>query len=287
MSEKTGIQWTDSTANPVMGCEGCELYSTTVKVCYAAMLHSFRAGNRGYAPTFDRPTLFPGRMAKAARWSDLTGQDRGPAPWRNGLPRLIFISDMGDALSTGVSFDYLAVEIIDVVMSVSGARHEWLWPTKRPKRMVEFCHWLRDRGIDWPPNLWAGTSITEPANLGRARDLLGVGDDRTIHFLSIEPQIAAIPPMPLVSQVDWVIQGGESGSGSRPFDLRWAREMRDACADAGTPYFLKQLGKRPVCDGAPIKLRDGHGGDWLEWPEDLRVRQFPIQPGRRAGTGKS
>ncbi len=78
---------------------------------------------------------------------------------------------MGDALSADVSFAYLATEIVAVAESVvAGERHEWLWFTKRPRRMAEFRPGCRG-AIFWPSNLWAGTSITSNANIGRIRDL--------------------------------------------------------------------------------------------------------------------
>lgn len=82
--------------------------------------------------------------------------------------------------------------------------------------------------------------------------------------------------------IDWVICGGESGPRARPFDLRWARRLRDECARASVAFFMKQLGARPYVspehDGATgfeVNLKDGHGGDPAEWPEDLCVREWP------------
>ena len=87
--------------------------------------------------------------------------------------------------------------------------------------------------------------------------------------------------------------GGESGSGkyTRPFDLAWAEELCDHCEAKGVAFFLKRIGRNPVRDGKKYKLPfkrdvapsgrftdaviDPHGGDWSEWPESLRVREFP------------
>jgi hypothetical protein len=97
-----------------------------------------------------------------------------------------------------------------------------------------------------------------------------------------------------VRKVDWVIVGGESGPGARPCDLAWIRSIRDQCREAGTAFFCKQLG-RIVRSGwiepdelgwrrvgfrvgggwADYRLKDAHGGNMAEWPEDLRVREFP------------
>lgn len=79
------------------------------------------------------------------------------------------------------------------------------------------------------------------------------------------------------AKLDWIIVGGESGPGARPFDISWARSTVEQCRAAGTAVFVKQLGKRPRFPGeaAPWRPRDGKAGDPAEWPEDLRVREFP------------
>lgn len=76
-----------------------------------------------------------------------------------------------------------------------------------------------------------------------------------------------------------MIVGGESGSGNltRPFDLAWAEEILEHCRKNGVACFIKQLGRVPVQNGVVLKLHDPHGGDWDEWPEHLRVREFPRQ----------
>lgn len=121
MSKTTPIQWCDSTVNPTMGCDGCELWSPQRHSCYAGILHDRKGGtNVGFSPEFNILTLHRGRMAEAAKWSDLLGRVRDDAPWVDGQPRLIFVSDMSDSLSDEVTFGYLLTEVIDVVGSVNG-----------------------------------------------------------------------------------------------------------------------------------------------------------------------
>jgi protein gp37 len=141
----------------------------------------------------------------------------------------------------------------------------------------------------WPSNLWVGTSVTEPKYLRRIDNLITVGDGSTTRFLSLEPQYAPISLAGKLEGIRWLIQGGESGPTkpgklteeqfaqrrARPFDLAWARQIRDECAGAKVKYFLKQVGSIPVEYGRSVELRDGHGGDWSEWPKDLRVREMP------------
>lgn len=278
MAQNTAIQWSDSTANLSMGCDGCELWIEGFLICYAGRLHQPRGGRKGYAPTFEQVTLFPGRMATAARWSDLTGQDRLAKPWLHGLPRLIFVSDMSDALSAAASFEYLRDEIIHVVTSEKGRRHVWQWPTKRPNRMAEFSRWLSKQDIRWPSNLWAGTSVTTQTTTSRVAQLLKVGGRRTIRFVSVEPQWEAIDLARWLPSLDWVIQGGQSGSVKRAFDLQWAEELIAQCRRHKVPYFCKQFGGFAVANGSRLELDDYHGGDWSVWPPQLRVREMPHVP---------
>ena len=285
MSDTTKIQWCDSTVNPTMGCEGCELWSAKAKKCYAGVLHVRRGGKtKGFSPTFEELTFWPGRMAMAARWRDLTGTARADKPWLDGLPRLIFVSDMSDALSSIVPFEFLRDEIIANVTMPEGRRHRWLWLTKRPDRMAQFSDFLRAEGIAWPENLWAGTSITTQATTTRIKSLLKVGDEGTTRFLSVEPQYEPIDLSAWLTTLDWVIQGGESGHDARPFHVEWALELIRQCVAADVPYFLKQLGSMACIRGQRLRLADHHGGDWSEWPAAIRVREMPIGLATAEGT---
>jgi protein gp37 len=230
----------------------------------------------GYSPVFEQITYWPGRMAGAAKLPDLTGIRRNGKPWLDGLPRLIFVSDMGDALCGSVPFDWLRMEILDNVVSPNGRRHCWLWLTKRPQRMAEFGAWLTAQSIPWPRNLWAGTSITTATTTPRIDDLLKVGGAEVIHFLSVEPQLEPLDLRPWLPQLDGIIQGGESGKQPRKFDIAWAMDMHRGCQETGTPYFLKQLGAHVFHGEQRIRLGDTHGGDWTEWPDDVpQMRQMP------------
>lgn len=300
MAEKTPIEWCDSAVNPVMGCDGCELWSPVqgVQHCYAGQLHKIRAGRPGYADRFEEPKLFAGRLSKAARWSDLAGRARSDKPWLGTAPRHIFISDMGDALSRSVPFDFLLAEIICAAKSPEGSRHRWLWLTKRPERMRQFAAWLKDRGIMWPENLWAGTSVTSNQHLKRIRHLLRVPAPG--HFVSCEPLLSRLNierylrPEFSFPQADgsthhhtqveymdcqskdckhtsktlhrpalsWVIAGGESGKGARPCALEWLEDLAKDCAAAKVPFFCKQLGSMVVSEQRRL------GGEWA-WKAGL------------------
>ncbi|MDQ6809674.1 MAG: phage Gp37/Gp68 family protein [Verrucomicrobiota bacterium] len=249
-------------------------------ICYAGILHTRHGENAnkpdkhvnpGYARIFEELKLFPGRMAIAVNYSDLSGTERIDAPWKNGLRRLIFVSDMSDALSRAVSLEYLRDEVIAQVTSEKGRRHIWLWLTKRPARMARFAQWLESDGIVWPENLMAMTSVTGATTMGRVSQLPGV--PASLRGLSVEPLTSAVQ-IPLAG-IDWVIVGGQSGPRAQPFDLAWARDIMQQCRERNVPLFVKQFGSAPFLNGEPIHLQDGHGGDWQEWPEDLRCREFP------------
>ena len=249
--------------------------------CYAATLHlnkgrsilnPTRQMNPGYAPVFEKVTRFEGRVRAMARKKDLRGVNDPQKPWLDSLPRLVFVSDMGDAFSRDSDFDFLENEVIEPIKSPGGTRHFWLWLTKRPDRMARFG----ERIGGFPKNLCAMTTVTGPDYLRRIDQLRKVPS--VVRGLSLEPLWERIPPKNLnLKGISWLILGGESGRREfvRPFDLSWARELRDYCRDQGVAFFLKQVGRRPIQDGRELMLRDGHGGDWSEWPDDLRIREMP------------
>lgn len=174
---------------------------------------------------------------------------------------------------------------------------DWLLLTKRPENMMRFAplHW-KER---WPSNVWAGCTVEDQKRADeRIPELLEV--PAAVRFLSCEPLLG---PIEIDSEVltgeyapeyaggelaevmgpsiDWVIVGGESGQGARLFDCAHARKIAWQCRDAGVPVFVKQLGRIAIdADAgtlAPLNLKDrSHGGDISEFPEDLRVRQFPV-----------
>lgn len=147
--------------------------------------------------------------------------------------------------------------------------------------------------------MWLGVSVENQAAADERIPLL-LQTPAAIRFLSCEPLLGPInlaAPLRLSTHAEckipgegwlcipdnatghlsWVICGGESGRNARPFDVAWARSIIGQCRAAGVAPFVKQLGAWPF-EGDPnlqIFLRDSHGGDMEEWPEDLRIREFP------------
>lgn len=274
MGQHTDIQWCDSTVNPTEHCGGCELWDSSrgIKVCYAGRLTERWHGHGA----FDQPiALKPGRMSEASRWSDLCGQARTDKPWiGKSLPRLIFVSDMSDALCGAVSFEYLESEIIKTASSSVGKRHVWIWCTKRPARMAAFSSWLKGFGRNWPSNLWVLTSVTDQKHADlRIPWILQVGDQDTIRGISAEPlwgpikldQVKALERQSL----DWIIIGGESGRNNNGGSFERIADLASQADDWDTPCFVKQMGTDPAWS-------DRKGGDWKEWPDLVKVRQFPF-----------
>lgn len=156
----------------------------------------------------------------------------------------------------------------------------------------------------WPlPNVWLGFSAENQAAFDE-RAPLAVATPAAKHFVSLEPLLGPVEfsnvggrsdavqqlGRPALAGIDWAIVGGESGRHARPFDLAWARSVVEQCRAAGVAAFVKQLGSRPVetvaeefpspgryTREATIRLKHNHGGNPAEWPEDLRVRQFPFE----------
>lgn len=92
------------------------------------------------------------------------------------------------------------------------------------------------------------------------------------------PELAGSLSLPKCAALDWIIVGGESGPCARPFNVAWADSILEQCKTAGVACFVKQLGASPLSDGYPMHLKSKKGGDWSEWPERLRVREFPKVP---------
>lgn len=158
------------------------------------------------------------------------------------------------------------------------------------------------------PNVWLGVSV-ENQHFADERIPLLLQTPAAVRFISAEPLLGPVDLSPWLGNtvgleaslapgrglrvdaftvkrggLDWVIVGGESGDHSRPFDLAWARSIAAQCQAARVPVFVKQLGSMPCAqstanpDHALVTLKSKKGGDPNEWPEDLRIRQFPAVP---------
>lgn len=238
MSDRSHIEWTEATWNPV---RGCTKVSPGCKHCYAETFSERFRGVPGhpFEQGFDLRVV-PGAL-------DL------PLRWRKG--RRIFVNSMSDLFHEGVGDAYIR-QVFDVMNRAP--QHQFQVLTKRAERMLAFCtrHPL-------PPNAWMGVSVENAAYRSRISLLRRV--PAQVRFLSLEPLLGPVGHLGLRG-IHWVIVGGESGAGARPMRAEWVRDIRQQCLDARVPFFFKQWGgvhkswEGRVLDGRTWDAMPGIGG---------------------------
>jgi protein gp37 len=223
VARRTGIEWTETTWNPTTGCDrvspGCDN-------CYAATLAKrLKAmGVEKYQSDGDPRTSGPG-FGVAIHPTSL----RLPYSWRT--PRLVFINSMSDLFHAKVPLSFIR-DVFDVCRETP--RHTYQVLTKRTLRLSRMAEKL-----DWPDNLWMGVSVEGSGQVYRLDHLRNVPTN--VRFASIEPLIGPVGSLNL-SEIHWVIVGGESGPGARPAEIEWVRDIRDQCVEHGVAFFFKQWG---------------------------------------------
>jgi protein gp37 len=331
MSTNTGIQWTDATWNPI---RGCSLVSEGCRNCYAM---SVAARFSGEGLPYEG--LARRRSNGEPQW---TGEVRvieshmlDPIRWRK--PRRIFVNSMSDLFHE--KLDEGAIDRVFAVMALA-PQHTFQVLTKRPARMLAWSNTnatggrifhlaqqMDPKGVGalsgaWPlPNVHVGVSVEHQAAADERIPLL-FETPAAVRFLSCEPLLGPVDLKPFMwlaakgstsRALHWVIIGGESGPNARPCDATWIRRIVQLGQSAGTPIFVKQMGRwitadhfgafqRPASrwlfpdgtvwvpgsvgvhnyerpkDAIAFSLFDSHGGDIATWPADLRVREFPLMP---------
>lgn len=322
MANNSHIEWTDASWNCLAGCEAV---SPGCANCYAAtMTRRLEAmGQKDYAG-LTTAKHFNGKVRCLPHKLDV------PLKWRK--PRRVFVNSMSDLFHEDVPDEF--IDKVFAVMALC-PQHTFQVLTKRPERMCQHmngkyltdgveseCCTFLNAGLGkepnpkaWPlPNVWLGISAEDQQQADERIPWL-LKTPAAVRFVSAEPLLGPIdfgndllPSLlslrgclkpdwtPRSDKVDWVIVGGESGSGARPCNLEWIRSIIGQCKAAGVACFVKQLGAKPfdgACDSEPFDGSCGHGmgiadgrhylvgidnkkgGDPDEWPEDLRVREFP------------
>ena len=301
---KTSIEWTDYTSNLIRyrdpegrSVHGCIKVSAGCANCYASAWSARGlTGERGGAFTAKRQATLTPSFDEAEGKRILRTKATGAK---------VFVGDMTDVFG-----EWVPDALLDQMFAVFGLRPDLVFQvlTKRPERMREYmvdpdCYTCVDEaaaaisgesGVGvitrWPlPNVWLGVSVEDQAAADdRIPELLDTPS--AVRFLSCEPLLGPVdlrPWLPATApaldravsgyrgpDIDWVIVGGESGPGARPCDVGWIRGIVGQCKAAGVPVFVKQLGGKAV--GLPEgRLRHRKGADPAEWPEDLRVREYP------------
>jgi|PlaIllAssembly_1097288.scaffolds.fasta_scaffold102897_2 protein gp37 len=217
----TKIRWAEHTWNPTTGCDkispGCDnCYAETITVKFGST-----AFPNGFTPTYK-----PNKLGEPARFFRKSGRAR------------VFVNSMSDLFHADFT-DAQRDSIFDVMLDV---RHDYLVLTKRPKQMAAYFNgpdgYLARRHLaQAPANMWLGTSIENDLYTFRTKHLTSI--PAVVHFLSIEPMLGPVPSLDL-TDIEWVIVGGESGPGYRPMDHDWARDIRDRCAIEDVAFYFKQ-----------------------------------------------
>jgi len=240
VAQKSKIEWTDSTWNPIRGCsmaKGSELGGCLN--CYAARL------NARNLPNLKSPTTgesFARILESGPRWTGkielIPSTLQLPLRWKQ--PQRIFVNSQSDLFHEDLAFDD-----IDRIMNVMGraSQHTFKALTKRPEIAVRYyeSRCAADEAIlTGMRRLWLGVSA-EDQKTADIRIPLLLTVPVAIRFLSYEP---ALGPVNLARylDLDWVIAGGESGPSARPAHPDWFRFVRDQCAAADIPFFFKQHG---------------------------------------------
>ena len=236
MAQATAIQWTETTWNPVTGCNKI---SPGCKNCYAErMAHRLqKMRNPRYENGF-----------KVTQHPDLI---EAPKSWRK--PKLIFVNSMSDVFHPEVEDDFIQ-RIFDTI--VETPRHTYQLLTKRPERALDMT-----TKLPWPNNLWMGASVENANYVHRIDTLRQI--PAAIRFLSCEPLLGPLANLNLQS-IHWLIAGGESGPKAHDLTQHpdWVRNIRDQCVHAEIPFFFKQWGGyHPKARG---NLLDGK--IWMQMP---------------------
>lgn len=253
MADKSAIEWTDATWNPVTGCTkisaGCDN-------CYAARFserfrgvpgHPFEAG-------FDL-TLRPERLAQ-------------PLAWKR--PRRIFVNSMSDLFHKDIPKAHIAA-VFDTMEAADWHVYQVL--TKRSSLLQKFIN-ERYNKKPTPPHMWFGVSVESEQTASRIAHLQKA--NASVRFLSIEPLIAPVGTLNLEG-IDWVIVGGESGPHARPMEKHWVTDIRNQCLDARVAFFFKQWGGRSPKSGG--RLLDGR--EWNQFPK-AKGTHYPAELDARA-----
>ena len=242
MAEKTKIEWTDHTFNPWIGCQKV---STGCDLCYAeaSMDHRFGRvlwGAHGQrVRTSERNWKTPLRWAKAAKL--------------NATRPKVFCASLADIWDNKAPDEWRAdlFRLIDLTPQL-----DWLLLTKRPENVEKMLPTAIAGLKAWPwSNVWLGVTCENQEQYTRRWPILRKVP-AVLHFVSYEPALGPLA-LPLGRLPDWIICGGESGSGARFMNPEWAQNLLKQCRRREIAFFMKQMTrKRPI-------------------PPELLVRQFP------------
>lgn len=208
------IEWTEATWNPVTGCSKI---SAGCLNCYAERLAKrLKAmGQKNYANGFN-VTLHPHTLNTPLKWKK---------------SRLVFVNSMSDLFHQEVPLEFIQ-QIFHIMNQANWHRFQVL--TKRAERLAELAPFLK-----WSENIWMGVTVEKDNYLDRLKYLKEV--PAAIKFLSLEPLLGPITSIDL-TDIHWVIVGGESGPNARPMKKKWVIDIQKQCVESDVPFFFKQWG---------------------------------------------
>ena len=262
MAEVTGIAWTDSTFNPWIGCTkvgpGCDH-------CYAEALdkrHRWGGATHWGAGV-------PRQRTSVSNW-------RKPLAWNkkaeaSGKPWRVFCASLADVFDNEVPEEWHA-DLWRLIRATPALT--WLLLTKRIGNVAKM-----HPGGDYP-NVGIGATIVNQEEADRDVPKL-LATPAAVRFVSYEPALGPVD-WTRFPGIDWIIVGGEStqGAKARTFEIKWAKDTVQQCADMEVATFVKQL-------GSTHGLRDRAGADPSEWDDELRVQEFPNVSGMNSNGDKS
>lgn len=277
MGDNSKIQWTEATWNPIRARLVkdpskvgwfCEKVSPECKNCYAEKMNEWRGNGIPYAVD---------QRKKVELYLD---EQTLEAPLRWKRPRMIFPCSMTDLYGEFVPFEWIGK--VYATMALAGALHGHTFQvlTKRPERRLQFLTKTDEgRGIakEQYKHIWEGVSAGTQETANRWIPML-LATPAAVRWLSAEPLLEALDLKQCYgTELNWIVVGGESGSSARPCDRRWIYEILRAGKEAKVPMFVKQLGRLSHIDDNHryMQLKDGKGGDISEWPDALRIREYP------------
>ena len=251
MGEISKIEWTDSTWNPVTGCNKI---SPGCKYCYAEVIAERYRGipQHAYEQGFDL-RLWPQRLELPLKWKK---------------PKRIFVNSMSDLFHPKVPDDFID-KVFETMTKAS--HHQFQVLTKRPERMSKYLksHEKKLGSIAKKyPHIWLGASVETERYMKRAHIVATLPS--SVRFLSCEPLLGPLDLKEVLGKrkgVNWIIVGGESGPHSRPMKEEWVVKIRNQCRRAKIPFFFKQWG------GVNKKKagRTLENQTWDEYPQDKRM----------------
>jgi protein gp37 len=298
------------TWNPIVGCS---IVSPGCTNCYA-MKMAARIEAMGNQPRYAGTTkkvkgnaVWTGKLAQAPESTLLQ-------PLKRHAPTTYFVNSMGDLFHEDCPDEW--IDKVFAVMALAPQHTFQVLTKRAARMRDYMTRLHDEPTVDtlkrivaaWPgntltaditiplPNVWLGVS-TERQQEADERIPLLMQTPAAVRFISAEPllgplslrwakwddwsgadgeQRETVDHLDGLRMLDWVIVGGESGPGSRVFQMEWAREIVEQCAEAGIPCFVKQVGAKPTLNGSPFGLQFSRkGGDPDEWPAYLNVREMP------------